>query len=103
LWRGQVGVLLPLIEEERQSLLTALAGQLCVPWRTDWGEITDLYDLEIGHIYAQMANGCVTTDREVRRRVRCLKEIRNELAHLRPAPSNLLASEEIGWLKGRVE
>jgi hypothetical protein len=82
-WSAQVGVLLPFVEERRQELLARLDGVLRVPFRTRFGEeITDLRDLEIGHIESQLLTSPLAVDPDVRRQVRRLREIRNSLAHL---------------------
>jgi hypothetical protein len=89
IWRAQVAVLLPWVEERRQSLLGELRGRLHVPWTTRFGEtITDLRDLEVGHIEAQLTAGPPPSP--ATREVQVLRRIRNHLSHLEPVPADLL-------------
>jgi len=87
-WRGQMSVLYPMIEERRQQLLLELRDLLHVPFRTREGaQITQLHDLEIGHIEWQLAehrrNGRPDPRLETTfRQVSALKTMRNHLAHL---------------------
>jgi hypothetical protein len=61
-----------------------------IPWLTKLGQIDYVEDLELNHIadqfWAQGSGGL----REVARFVGWLRDIRNELAHLQPAPAALL-------------
>jgi hypothetical protein len=85
LWRAQVGVVLPYIEERRQDLLEQLAAVLSVPFTTLYGQVlTDVRDLEVGHIEAQLAASGAPVSEALRTEVRCLREARNRLAHLEP-------------------
>lgn len=94
-WRGQVGVLLPHVEEERQHFVDQLSKWLSVPYETRFGEvITDLRDLEIGHIESQVLELAPRFDPLLRRRLRRLREIRNRLAHMEPVGTDLLDLEE---------
>ena len=43
-WKGQVNVLFPYIEEERIKLLNEFDSSLRLPIETDHGTITDLFD-----------------------------------------------------------
>ncbi len=78
LWRAQVGVLFPLLEEERRAYLEEYASQLRVPIRTERAVIQDREDLELGHIYYQLRNRIGRSERE---RLRMLRDVRNALAH----------------------
>ena len=85
LWRAQVGVVLPYIEERRPMLLEELSTVLAVPFSTPYGQVlTDVRDLEVGHIEAQLAAGRVPVSEAIRTEVRWLREARNRLAHLEP-------------------
>jgi hypothetical protein len=96
IWSAEVGVILPFVEERRQEILTHLAGVLRVPFTTRFGEvISDVRDLEIGHIESQLINSGITVHPNVRRLVRRLREIRNCLSHLEPLSLELLLDAEI--------
>ena len=96
IWNAEVGVMLPFVEERRQEILTRLAGVLQVPFTTGFGEvITDLRDLEIGHIESQLTYNSTSVSPEVRLLVRRLREIRNCLSHLEPLNPELLLYDEI--------
>ncbi len=96
IWSAEVGVILPFVEERRQEILTHLAGVLRVPFTTRFGEvISDVRDLEIGHIESQLINNGITVHPNVRRLVRRLREIRNCLSHLEPLSLDLLLDAEI--------
>jgi hypothetical protein len=78
-------VVLPYIEERRQQLLEELSAVLSVPFRTVYGQVlTDVRDLEVGHIEAQLAVGSAQVSETLRAEVRWLREARNRLAHLEP-------------------
>jgi len=96
IWSAEVGVMLPFVEERRQEILTHLAGVLRVPFSTRFGEvISDVHDLEIGHIESQLINNGITVHPNFRRFVRRLREIRNCLSHLEPLSLDLLLDAEI--------
>jgi hypothetical protein len=80
-WRGQVSVLLPFIEEERLALLDRLDKYLQIPYATDYGIISDMLDLEIGHIHTQIYLN-YDIDRRLKQQVSMLKKMRNQLSHL---------------------
>lgn len=80
LWTAQVGVLLPFIEEKRHELLAKYKQHMKLPFETKFAVIEELYDLEIGHIEAQLYNCPV--DNQIKIYVGCLKKVRNALSHL---------------------
>ena len=84
MWRAEIAVLMPFIEECRQDLLVRHAKRLTVPFASSRGErIDSLLDLEIGHIEWQLAaRGGVK--REEIEWVSTLKQARNSLSHLEP-------------------
>lgn len=82
IWRGQVGVLFPFIEEQRVRLLEQLRPFLDVPLTTPFGTITDIHDLEIGHIYYQVKN--LPKPHKTEPLLKSLKNIRDTIAHLEP-------------------
>jgi hypothetical protein len=94
-WRGQVGVLLPFIEERRRDLLQALDAWLALPFQSDRGEIiTDASDLELGHLRHMFAS-----DRRIGiecwRLIEVLREMRNGLAHFAPVSGDQLHAPEL--------
>ncbi|MBI3801875.1 MAG: hypothetical protein HY268_33505 [Deltaproteobacteria bacterium] len=92
-WIAEVGVMFPYIEEKRQDILKRLARVLKVPFNTRFGEtITDLRDLEIGHIESQISI-MPNIDPKLLRLVRQLRKIRNQLAHVETLDKNLLEFE----------
>jgi hypothetical protein len=103
IWSAEVGVMLPFVEERRQELLTRLAGVLMVPFTTRFGEvISDVHDLEIGHIESQLINNGITVHPNVRRLVQRLREIRNCLSHLEPLSLELLLGAGINTTTDKI-
>lgn len=95
IWSAEVGVMLPFVEERRQDILTRFAGVLCVPFTTRFGEvITNVRDLEIGHIERQLADNPAVSA-EMRQLIKQLRKIRNDLSHLEPLDPELLLSGEV--------
>ena len=92
-WRGQVGVLFPFIEEQRVRLLSELSSHLRLPMETDFGVLKDPLDLEIGHIFHQVRR--VGLRKETRELLRLLKDMRHALAHLRPVAFSALSAKEV--------
>jgi len=90
IWNAEIGVLLPFIEEKRRGFLERYGKILRVPFQTSFGVITDVRDLEIGHIDYQLASCGLAIDPDVRRLVAQLRQIRNALTHLEPIPLGLL-------------
>ena len=89
IWSAEVGVLLPFVEERRQGILTQFDGVLRVPFTTRFGEITNIQDLEIGHIESQLADN-PAVNIEMRQLIRQLRRIRNDLSHFVPLDPELL-------------
>ncbi|MCE7981186.1 MAG: hypothetical protein DYG89_08355 [Caldilinea sp. CFX5] len=83
IWNAQVRIVFPYLEEQRRRLLTEIGKQLRVPFETEYGMVTHLHELEIGHIANQL-NTMLSAriPPEIRRKATRLKEIRNKLAHL---------------------
>jgi hypothetical protein len=96
LWSAEVGVLFPFVEERRREILEALKSLIRVPHQTASGvTITDLRDLEIGHIHHQLLNNGCAVDGRTRRLVHALRDLRNALSHLEPVDPDLLLSSEL--------
>jgi hypothetical protein len=91
LWRAELAVIYPLIEEKRQELIHDLQGFLRVPYFASSGEkIEQIQDLEIGHIYAQLQLKSYSYLDGYRQQVTKLRILRNSLAHLECAPTDIL-------------
>lgn len=103
IWSAEVGVMLPFVEEKRQEILAQFAGVLKVPITTRSGEvITDLRDLEIGHIESQLTNNGTPIDPARLRLVQRLREIRNCLSHLVPLASELALDDELSAFSASI-
>jgi hypothetical protein len=88
IWRAEIGVLMPYIEEQRQLLLCQYQDLLKTPFITKNGaRIDDVYDLEIGMIEFQLYN---RISAEELKRVTNLKNARNNLSHLEPVTAQIL-------------
>ncbi|WP_437296003.1 hypothetical protein [Sorangium sp. So ce426] len=81
LWRAQVSILFPAIEEQRIRLLRRYGAFVRLPWRTAFGEIHDVHDLELGHLLKQL-HGRHGVRSEHARLLECLAKARNALAHI---------------------
>jgi hypothetical protein len=91
-WRGQVGVLFPFLEEQRALLLSKLSRVVRVPHVTPFGTINDPRDLELSHLahFARKAHAAQTLRDHLER----LTAMRHRLAHLEAVPYELLATLE---------
>lgn len=101
IWKGEVGEILPFVEERRQEIIERISQVLKVPFRTSFGEvIKDLRDLEIGHIEYQLSQTDKIVNSDIRRLVKQLKEMRNSLSHLEPINQEILVCREINsWYR----
>lgn len=89
IWRAEIGVLMPYIEEKRQKLIDQYRGHFRLPHYTKTGVIEDVYDLEIGMIEWMLSrSGAVT--KPVLDYISALKGARNRLSHLCPVDPDLL-------------
>lgn len=93
IWSAEVSVLLPIVEEVRQAVLAKYGDKLILPMRTRFGEIHDLYELEINHIYAQIFTHQLVVDSRTSKLVKQMTTIRNLLAHLKTVPPQLFESK----------
>ena len=93
IWSAEISVLLPIVEEVRQAVLAKYGDKLVLPMRTRFGEIHDLYELEINHIYAQIYTHQLAVDARTAKLVEQMTTIRNLLAHLKPVPPKLFESK----------
>lgn len=90
LWTAQVTALFPFLERHRRGFLHCYRKMFKVPWPTKLGQIDFVEDLELSHIADQLWSQGSRGLREVASFVYWLRDIRNELAHLRSVPSTLL-------------
>jgi hypothetical protein len=97
-WTGQVGVLLPFVEERRRELLQEIRRLWPAVSRLPDGKggaVENLYDLEIGHLFAIRE----TLRQKLRAKwlssISPLRDIRNHIAHLEVVPPQLLESPAI--------
>ena len=90
IWRAQVGVLFPYVEEQRIWLLEELQNSLIVPFKTDYGVIDNIEDLEIGHILYQISNSTKQIRQDTYQLLHTLVAVRKEIAHLKTVSSKLL-------------
>lgn len=89
-WKAHIQALLPYVEERRAELLDQVRSRLRVPYETSTGDVvTRIEELEIGHLYSQLANDSYV-DHRIRRKIRLLRDIRNALSHLKPVAPELL-------------
>jgi hypothetical protein len=93
IWSAEVGVLFPYIEERRQQFIDGLRTILRVPFVKKTGEVvSDLRDLEIGHIEMQLKSMRVALGPDMMREIECLRLIRNHLSHFQLVPLDVIKS-----------
>jgi hypothetical protein len=83
IWRAQLRVLFPAVEELRLALMPDVKRALRPPIRTPFGVVYDVQDLEIGQIAYHLHN-TGSADRALREQVSVLRDFRHALAHLEP-------------------
>lgn len=81
-WRGEVGVLFPFIEEQRIQFLQEIGSHLRLPIETPFGIITDRRDLEISHLWS-LCRGAKLPG-ATKAALASLTAMRHSLAHLEP-------------------
>ena len=87
-WKAEIGVVFPFIEERRLELVEILRPLLRLPLNTGYGVIEEAADLEIGQLrYGARING---VRGRVRRSVELLASMRHALAHLEPVSAEQL-------------
>lgn len=91
LWHGQISVLFPLIESQRQELLDSYKHLFDLPHRTPNGNlVNDCYDLDWGNICFQIRQKRAQIDDRLYQRIMSLREARNALAHMDLVPLGIL-------------
>jgi hypothetical protein len=92
-WRAEVGVLYPFLEEQRLRLVPQVRPYLRLPVETSYGTVRDAADLELGQLVHFLHGRKVP--QPLWRVLTRLRDMRHELAHLRPVPAECLFAEEI--------
>jgi hypothetical protein len=92
-WRAEVGVLYPFLEEQRLRLVTQVRPYLRLPVETPYGTVKDATDLELGQLVHYLRGRRVP--QPLWRVLAQLKDMRHALAHLQPVPADCLFAEEI--------
>ena len=90
IWHGQIRVLFPFIEEQRIALSDVVEPFLSLPVDTVDGRAEHAIDLEVGQMLHHLRGRRLppgTWDA-----IACLRDMRNDLAHLRPVDPALLQS-----------
>lgn len=82
LWKAQVSVLFPFIEERRLKWVEHTRNLLRVPFETNFGVIEDAADLEIGPLVHQLRQKRHLLGESVIRELEWLRLARHKLAHL---------------------
>ncbi|MFH0989887.1 MAG: hypothetical protein V1799_07720 [bacterium] len=96
IWSAQVGVLFPFIEECRRRMIIGNKLGIMMPFQTEEGKLTsDIRDMEIGQITYALQRSKTYVDRELKKLVFVLREMRNDLAHLENVKTSDLLSKEI--------
>jgi hypothetical protein len=95
-WKGQVRVLYPFIEEQRVRLVPEVNRFLRFPLETTYGTVERAIDLEIGQL-VHFLRGQRLPDL-TRRQLLVLCNMRHSLAHLRPVAFRDLISPEFQLL-----
>ena len=81
-WKAEIGVVFPFIEERRLEIVDVLRPLLKLPLNTEYGVIEEAEDLEIGQLrHCARISG---VRGQVRRSLELLADMRHALAHLRP-------------------
>ncbi|MBN2465964.1 hypothetical protein JXD38_10130 [candidate division WOR-3 bacterium] len=95
-WKAELKVLFPFVEEQRQRIIRSFGHHLRLPYLLEsGGSVDEPLELEIAHLRAQLGNN-PDIRLPVRRAVSCLADVRNDLAHLRPVN---IQHVQKGWLR----
>lgn len=92
-WRGQVAVLYPFIEEQRVKIIPQVRGYLRFPVDTTYGRVDDPEDLEVGQLLYFLRGKRIQP--RLWRLLNVLTEMRHALAHLEPVPLRCLLADEV--------
>lgn len=91
LWKAEIGILMPYIEEKRQELIEQYRKHIKLPFCSKYGVFNDVYDLEIGLLELALSQSGAP-GRTILDLVRNLKLARNQLSHLAAVDSSVLLS-----------
>ncbi len=93
IWRAQVAVLFPYIEDLRQRLLPSIKRFIKLPIVTEYGDIISQYeDMEVGRIHHHIRRTAIS--KQVVNLFECLKTIRHAIAHLESIPPSVIEDLE---------
>ena len=91
LWKAEIVILMPYVEEQRQVLIERYRGHLRLPHYSKYGVINDVYDLEIGMLELLLhQSGAVS--KAALDFITNLKLARNQLSHMAPVDSAVLVT-----------
>lgn len=80
IWRAQVQILFPFVEELRVELVAEYRSHISMPVETRFASIDNPLDLEIGQLAHELRRSGIPTHKK--RLLGVMKKIRNSLAHL---------------------
>ena len=92
-WRGQVSVLYPFIEQQRINIIPLIRGYLRLPVETTYGKVDDAEDLEVGQLLYFLRGNRIPP--RLWKLLSLLTEMRHALAHLQTVPLASLLADEI--------
>lgn len=96
-WRAQLRVLYPFVEEHRQKIITKYARLIKLPHtRKDGIKISSLQEMEIGDIKVNLYSN-LQFHKKLKNFVRNLWIIRKDLAHLNVVSAKQLAERDLEW------
>lgn len=90
IWHGQIRVLYPFIEEQRLNLLPEVENYLPLPVKTTFGVVERAIDLELGPMTYVLRH--TRLPQRVWDRLVTLKDLRHDLAHMKPVAGDVLKS-----------
>lgn len=103
-WAGQVSAVFPLLERHRRAILSRYRALLRVPWTSRSGiTISQLEDLELNHLADQLCAHASGGLRSLYQFVCWLRDLRNDLAHLTPVPTQRLLDTRFEARMGHIE
>jgi len=96
-WRAQLRVLYPFVEECRQNILDQYASFIKLPHTRKYGEkVESLQEMEIGDIKVNLDQN-LQQHRRLKNFIRNLWKIRKALAHQDVVPPRNLAERDMDW------
>lgn len=93
IWRAQIGVIYPFIEEQRLRIIPQVRGYLHFPINMAFGIVNDAEDLEVGQLLYLLTGKPIRP--RLRRLLVHLTAMRHALAHLEPVPLPSLFADEV--------